>query len=44
VELKTTGGRLSELKKVFREDMLRLGQNYVVLWTKEDVDQWLTSL
>jgi hypothetical protein len=24
--------------------MLRLGQNYVVLWTKEDVDQWLTSL
>ena len=44
VELKTTGGRLSELQKVFREDMLRLGQNYVVLWTKEDVDQWLTSL
>jgi hypothetical protein len=24
--------------------MLRLGQNYVVLWTKEDVDQWLESL
>lgn len=43
VELKTQGGRLSELQKVFADDMLRLGQNYVVLWTKEDVDQWLLT-
>lgn len=41
IELKTKGGRLSELQKVFADDMRRLGQNYTVLWSKEEVDEWL---
>jgi hypothetical protein len=41
VEVKTTGGRLSELQKQFAEDMKRLKQNYVCLWSKEDIDKWL---
>lgn len=41
VELKTKGGRLSELQKLFSEQVLELKQKYAVLWTKEQVDQWL---
>ena len=41
VEVKTTGGRLSELQRQFAEDMKRLNQNYVCLWSKEDIDKWL---
>lgn len=40
VELKTEGGRLSPLQKIFADDMARLGQRYVCLWSKEDVDGW----
>jgi hypothetical protein len=40
VELKTKGGRLSPLQKVFADDMRRLNQNYVCLWRKSDVDEW----
>ena len=43
VELKTKGGRLSELQKLFSEQVLELKQKYAVLWTKEQVDQWLKS-
>ena len=43
VEVKTVGGRLSALQKVFAADMARLGQRYIVLWTKEQVDAWLTT-
>jgi hypothetical protein len=42
VELKTKGGRLSELQKIFAADMARLNQNYTTLWTKEQVDEWIT--
>lgn len=44
VELKTKGGRLSELQKIFAADMAKLNQNYTTLWTKEQVDQWLKLL
>jgi len=40
VELKTKGGRLSALQKMFMSDMALLKQNYACLWTIEQVDQW----
>ena len=40
VELKAAKGRLSELQKIFRNDVLRLKQNYACLWSKEMVDEW----
>jgi len=43
VEVKTLGGRLSALQKVFAADMARLNQQYCVLWTKEQIDAWLTT-
>jgi hypothetical protein len=39
VEVKTEGGRLSALQKVFAEDMMRLDQRYVVVWSKEQIDE-----
>lgn len=44
VELKTKGGRLSELQKMFMSDMALLKQNYACLWTKEQVDEWIKSV
>jgi hypothetical protein len=44
VELKTKGGRLSELQKIFAADMAKLNQNYSCLWTKEQVDAFISSL
>jgi len=41
VELKTKGGRLSELQKRFANDVIALQQNYVCLWTKEQIDEWI---
>lgn len=41
IELKTKGGRLSELQKIFRNDVLRLKQNYACLWSKEMIDEWV---
>lgn len=41
VELKQAGGKLSALQKLFADEMQRLGQNYVCLWSKEDVDKWI---
>jgi len=41
VELKTKGGRLSALQKMFMSDMTLLNQNYACLWTVEQVDEWL---
>jgi hypothetical protein len=40
VELKTKGGRLAPLQKLFAANMLRLGQFYVCLWSTEGVDEW----
>jgi len=44
VELKTKGGRLSDLQRVFAREMERLNQNYACLWTKEQVDEWRSNL
>jgi hypothetical protein len=41
VELKTKGGRLSELQKMFAKEMAQLNQNYACLWSKEQVDEWV---
>jgi len=43
VELKTKGGRLSALQKMFMSDMALLNQNYACLWTIEQVDEWIKS-
>ena len=44
VELKAPSGRLSPLQKVFEDDMARLRQRYVCLWSKEQVDAWVNEL
>lgn len=44
VELKQAGGRLSALQQLFADEMGRLGQNYACLWSKEDVDKWVSNL
>ena len=41
VELKAPSGRLSELQKIFAEDMARMNQRYVCLWSKEQIEEWL---
>ena len=43
VEVKTEGGRLSELQKVFASDMALMNQRYVCLWNKEQINEWLTD-
>ena len=44
VELKTKGGRLSPLQKLFAEEMKRLNQNYTTLWNKEQIDAFIKTL
>jgi len=44
VELKTKGGRLSPLQQEFAAQMARLKQNHAVLWSKEQIDQWLRTI
>jgi hypothetical protein len=43
VELKAPSGRLSELQKIFAEDMARMSQRYVCLWSKEQIEEWLND-
>jgi hypothetical protein len=40
VELKTKGGRLSPLQKMFMSEMALMNQRYACLWTKEQIDEW----
>ena len=44
VELKTKGGKLSPLQKLFAADMARLKQNYACLWNKEQIDAFISGL
>lgn len=44
VELKTKGGRLSALQKMFMSDMALLNQNYACLWTMEQIDEWVKTV
>ena len=41
VELKTVKGRLSPWQKIFAADMRRMGLNYIVIRSTEEVDQWM---
>jgi len=41
VELKAPNGRLSPLQLHFQSEMARMGQRYVCLWSKEQVDEWV---
>jgi hypothetical protein len=43
VELKAPGGRLSALQQFVGALLLRLGFHYTVIWTKEQVDEWITT-
>ena len=40
VELKAPGGRLAPLQKLFAARMKELGQNYTVLWSRTEIDEW----
>lgn len=44
VEVKAPGGRLSPLQRVFAQDMERLGQRYVCVWDREQVNDWIRNL
>ena len=44
VELKTVKGRLSPWQKLFAADMRRMGMNYIVIRSKEEVDAYISSL
>jgi hypothetical protein len=44
VELKTKGGRLSPLQKIFADEMKRLNQQYTTLWSKEQIDNYVKTL
>ena len=41
VEVKTETGKLLPLQEVFRQEVQRLGCNYVCLYGEKDVDNWL---
>ena len=41
VELKSSTGRLSPLQKIFAADMVRMGMTYIVIRSKEEVDELL---
>lgn len=43
VELKTKDGRLSPLQKQFANDVIALQQKYACLWTKEQIDEWIST-
>jgi hypothetical protein len=43
VEVKAPSGRMSPLQKLFARRMAELQMNYVCVWSREDVDEWLGS-
>ena len=43
VEVKKIGGRLSPLQRIFAEEIKALGCNYAVLWSKEDVHDFVEA-
>lgn len=44
VELKTATGALSPLQEQFAKDMTRLGQNYIVLRSREEVEAFIRAV
>jgi len=43
VELKTAKGRPSPWQTLFAADMRRMGMQYIVIRSKEEVDQWFLT-
>jgi hypothetical protein len=43
IELKRPGGKISPLQAMFARDMDQLNQNYEVLWSKEEIDRWISD-
>jgi hypothetical protein len=43
IELKRPGGKVSPLQRAFMQEMAQLNQNYEILWSKEEVDQWISD-
>ena len=43
VEVKQAGGKVSPLQRVFFDEMRRLGTNYALLWSKEEVDAFIEA-
>lgn len=43
IELKKPGGRLSKLQELFADDMMKLGQRYACLWSREEIDKWAAN-
>ena len=44
VELKSATGKLTPLQEVFAADMARLGQNYIVLKSREEVNAFIAMV
>ena len=44
IEVKAPDGKLTPLQKRFGRRMQALKQNYAVVYTKEDVEQWLHTI
>lgn len=44
VELKAPGGRLSPLQVLFGEEIKKMNGNYIVLWSKDDVETWVNTI
>ena len=44
VELKSATGKLTPLQEVFAADMQRLGQNYIVLKSREEVNAFIATV
>lgn len=42
VELKTKGGKLSELQKYHANELKLLNQRYACLWTTKQIDEWMS--
>ncbi len=44
IELKRPGGKISPLQAMFARDMATLNQSYDCLWSREEVDKWLSTI
>ena len=43
IELKRPGGKVSPLQDMFAREMASLNQSYDILWSKEEVDKWISD-
>ena len=43
IELKRPGGKLSPLQRQFAAEMAVLNQSYDCIWSKEEVDKWISD-